>query len=289
MQKTVGRITGVSTNAFHFPPSVKPYINALQWSHTYTFQVQSSTDCRVTFFTEQQQQNCDDFARSVEYALHLLPRMRCPRFTAFIFLTDRVKRLNHPVLGQDEVNTGYADRCGTVVIYRKQEWLKVFLHECIHFFGIDARFEEPVRLQMFRVPMEVSLAETFSEVLARRINCAVVARFSNQPEEELWATEQNYAIENMVKVLRAMGLSYDDLFTEYAARHYEERTNVFAYVVLGAILCQSKSFSFQMTPEAMLRTIYRRCRSAAFLKKVDAASPDHDPIMRMSTVRLFSE
>ena len=287
MQKRIGRTHDVSVDVFQFPPSVKPYIRTLQWSHMYTFRVQS-TECRLTFFTETQQTECDEFARCAEYALHLLPRTRCPTFVALIFLTDRVKRLSGTVLGQDEVNTGYADRCGTVVIYRKQEWLKVFIHECVHFFGIDARFEEPVRLQMFRVPMEVSLAETFSEVLARRLNCAVVAHFSNQREDKLWATEQRYAVDNMVKVLWATGFRYDDLFTE-AAQDYNERTNVFAYVVLGAILCQSKSFSFEMTPEAMLRTIYRRCRSKTFLNMVEAASPNSELVMRMSTVRLFSE
>jgi hypothetical protein len=39
------------------------------------------------------------------------------------------------VFGPSNVNTGYSS--DKVVVYRKEEWFKVFIHECFHFFHFE--------------------------------------------------------------------------------------------------------------------------------------------------------
>ena len=47
---------------------------------------------------------------------------------------------NTEILDTNHVNTAFAYQCspeGEIVIYREEEWMKVFIHETFHSFGLD--------------------------------------------------------------------------------------------------------------------------------------------------------
>ena len=61
----------------------------------------------------------------------------------YIFLTDLKKKLPEHTgqeIGKINVNTGFTMTCrpkSNIVIYRKEEWFKVLIHETFHNFGLD--------------------------------------------------------------------------------------------------------------------------------------------------------
>ena len=62
----------------------------------------------------------------------------------FIYSTELTKNLpnsNIDILDQIHVNTAFTYSCieqsNEIVIFRKEEWLKVLIHESFHNFGLD--------------------------------------------------------------------------------------------------------------------------------------------------------
>ena len=64
-------------------------------------------------------------------------------FTVYLYLTPFEKFLPEcsiTVIGPDNINSGIAYACpenGEIVIYRQEEWFKVFIHESFHALGLD--------------------------------------------------------------------------------------------------------------------------------------------------------
>jgi hypothetical protein len=64
-------------------------------------------------------------------------------FTVYFYFTSLQKILpssSLDVINEHHVNTGFTSTCPTdseIIIYRKEEWLKVFIHETFHNFALD--------------------------------------------------------------------------------------------------------------------------------------------------------
>jgi hypothetical protein len=265
------------------PPSVVPSLLKLKSETTYT-----SKEGTVVFYSNEE---CDDYADVVATVWgFLLPFRRCQGpIHATILLGDAEKRMVG-VLGEDNVNTGYARRCKELVVYRKEEWVKVFIHECMHEMNLDKGMTK-VRLPMFRLSHEVALYEAYCETWARILNCYLVASYTGQPAVALLERERKYSVFNMVKVLAHSGLQYSDLWTERAAA-YREETNVIAYVVLGAILMsdynafRTEFEGFRGTNAGMLALLERLHKSPKLLREIRVL-PQGGNRLRMSIVDLF--
>ena len=82
------------------------------------------------------------------------------------------------VLKPIHINGGVSDLCqpsGRVIVYRKEEWFKVFIHETMHNYGLD--FAEMnisaanvLLHKMFTIQKDVKLYESYCEVWARIMN-----------------------------------------------------------------------------------------------------------------------
>ena len=281
----------VELGRYSFPKSVAPHIAALTRVSRYET-VLHGKKVALSFYSRGE--DCDRYAEMAGDILSLLvPYDRCPTgrvIRADVFLTECLKRLppKGVVLGEDHVNTGYTRPCSadSLVVYRKDEWAKVFIHECMHHFKLDGGMP-PTRLPMFNIPVEVHLNEAFSEVWARILNCHLVAAHTGKSVKTLLALERRHAVRTMVQVLAQMGLKYGDLTTEKAAQ-YKENTNVFAYIVLGAILLNDPDFEkefagFQGSTAKMLAMIAKNMNSP-FLKIKPVRKTNR---MRMSVNNLF--
>jgi len=241
----------------------------------------------ITFASETEE-NCDDHLRVILKILKgLLPFSKCKKrsLTATILFSDHKKIFPAQGVALDRVhvNTGYARRCREIVIYRREEWRKVFIHECMHFFKLD-RALAASRQTLFHVRVRVDLCETFCEVWARAINCTFSSSF-----EVALKKEQRWACTQLVKVLKFMNLTYEDLLNGTNLDLYQENTNVFAYIILSAILMHDirKFFEWSQTLSApngnimqVIETIYK---SPSFLEAVAAAEHEaFSPSLRMS-------
>ena len=158
------------------------------------------------------------------------------------------------------VNTGVTKNCqehGEIIIYRFEEWFKVFIHETMHNFNMD--FIESDLSQMnqhlrdaFYIPRgDVLLFETYTETWARIIYTMFDAYFNpnvrNQTSfihlvREKLELNAIFSTFQLTKVLELMDLKYAELTirskeNELVCRErYKEGSNIYAYYILGGLL-----------------------------------------------------
>ena len=168
------------------------------------------------------------------------------------------------ILSAIHVNTGVTRNCethGEIVVYRAEEWFKVFIHESMHnfnmdFIDLDLKSANEQLRRTFCIPHDdILLFETYTETWARIINtmfdtyhvavehkgAATRAHFIHAVREKLTTNAVFYA-HQAVKVLEIMDLKYANITiqsaenTEVCRKRYAEDTNVYAYYILGGIL-----------------------------------------------------
>jgi hypothetical protein len=167
---------------------------------------------------------------------------------------------NVSILSENNVNTAYTTTCpkiSDIVIFRKEEWFKVFMHETFHNFALDfsdMNVESSTKriLNIFPIKSDVNLFEAYAEFWAEFMNslfCSFFAMQDKNNEDEFISNaeyflhfERTFGFFQLVKTLDFMGLKYKDLYsnskTSSASREllYKEDTSVFSYYVLNLIL-----------------------------------------------------
>ena len=181
-----------------------------------------------------------------------------PVLNIFIYLSSLEKKvpdLANTVIAPTHVNTGVTTSCpaidGEIIVYRDEEWFKVFIHESFHALGLDfsamdVRLSESTIREIFHIPTPILLFEAYTEFWARVLNVLIVSfRWNNNsvgPDFEKYATflldyERVNCFFQMTKVLAHGNIEYADLYTDATLLdRYEEKSNVFVYYVITAIL-----------------------------------------------------
>ena len=179
------------------------------------------------------------------------------RHKVYFYLSDIKKVLpNNQIVTLDynHVNTGVTTRCqpeNETIIYRKEEWFKVYIHEMMHAFGFDIsdtyrRMISKDISKLFYIKSSMKIEEAYVEVWARIINgayAAIKVADNSKDFDRLFLftmeVERLFSVMQAQKVLSYMNLTYDIVTTpgsRIAYNLYREKTNVFSYYVLTAIL-----------------------------------------------------
>lgn len=181
---------------------------------------------------------CDE----LELKVYLTP------FKKFIFL-DSENNFNlerggsiHKVLSPINCNTGFSSRCDMehqIVIYRQEEWFKVFIHESFHYFGLDFAYDQPPSVnialkEMFCVSPTILLFESYTEFWAEMIVMFLYSKLHKKDLSIIIQNEINHSLGQARKVLSCQGITYSRVLTP-CKKKYEEETNVFAYYVIKTI------------------------------------------------------
>ena len=216
---------------------------------------------------------------------------------------------NIQVLDETNVNTAFTRTCpknSEIIIFRKEEWFKVFMHETFHNFGLD--FSDMNNslchskiLKLFPVNSEVNLFEAYTEFWARIMNilfCSYINMKNKDNISEflinvnfLMNVEIIYSFFQMVKILNFMDLSYKNLYAKDGYSEsirktmYKENTSVLSYYVITLILinnfqdflswCQTNNTSllqFKKTTssqEKLCEFISKRYKSNRLLDGID--------------------
>jgi hypothetical protein len=140
------------------------------------------------------------------------------------------------VLGKPEINSGYCYPERELVVYREEEWVRTFSHECMHYFKLDALLDGV----KFKYPW-VRLAESHCEVWARLITCCLCALRQKMAVPRVLQFERLFSCYQLLKVLDHMGLAYADILHGRMQR-YQEKTNVYAYMVITAVLLNTPDY-----------------------------------------------
>ena len=273
---TIRQITSTSQiirpmyfNAKSFPEIIYSHIDEHMVSEISYSTSLYDRKVRVYFVSEKsvRPEEYDTYMKSILMWLYIVNKYaskKCAKsITIYIYLTSLLKRLprtNEKVLDETNVNTAFTSTCPSdseIIIFRKEEWFKVFIHETFHNFGLDYSmmnngYINKCIISMFDIKSEVNSYEAYTECWAEIMNtlfCSFmelnhkqdVQRFLSMSEHML-NVERKYSFFQMVKTLNFMGLTYKDLYsTTQTAREkrillYKEESNVFAYYILKTIL-----------------------------------------------------
>ena len=215
---------------------------------------------RIIFVIEDEKYNIavyKKYAKAVATWLHIINNLdintKCSQnltiFFYFSLLTKQLPTEIDDVIAEEHANTGFTSNCNQsaeIIIYRKEEWFKVFIHESFHNFNLDFSAQDNSlakrrMLSLFKVESEVRLYEAYTEMWAEIINVAFCSFYHSNSEAEflenseiLMGYERQYSLQQMNKILRNIGLTYDQLFV--SGNGYREKTNILSYFVIKCVL-----------------------------------------------------
>tara|TARA_Y100000768_G_C23984515_1_gene687908 strand:+ start:1665 stop:2873 length:1209 start_codon:yes stop_codon:yes gene_type:complete len=273
---TLKKVESINTiGGRYFPNHIKSYVES-NITHLLTYKAKIySREITINFgiFGEPNIDELDFYDENIEfiflwlyfcgeYALDTCTK----QLTANLYLTNFKKKLPEnrtAIIGAENVNTAFTTRCipdGVIVLFREEEWKKVFIHETIHTYGLDlghheSKIKDSIE-KLFQVKSDFRTTEAYTETWARIMNSCVYSFLSsNNISEKLFMSrlkialdiERYYSVYQTVKVLHHMGLTYDDLIndTEKSKKlrevMYKEGTHVLNYYVITSILLSDYS------------------------------------------------
>ena len=211
----------------------------------------------------------DDVSNDVYYILiwlymikeYINERCTLP-ITIYIYKTPYNKKMPvlNEVLGSYHLNSAVtitSSHSINIVLWRDEEWFKVFVHETMHGFKLD--FSDNPSLSnirnVFHIKKELRVFEAYTETWAKIINCLFTSAIANKCDNlnnnvskfittfyMCMNIEALFTITQMVKILDNMHLKYQDLHSKNKSDMvkvntlYKDKTNFFEYFVLTASL-----------------------------------------------------
>ena len=254
----------------YFPQEIRKVIETKTVNKILYYCVLNERKITLTFFTFKNETNFaiyDKYAKQVFMLIAILTHYsssECSKsLNIFIYLTD-FKRIipdnNYTILGSYNVNGGFTTTCdknSEIVVYRKEEWFKVLIHEAFHNLGLDFskmntnQFHSKIK-QIFPINSKFNIFESYCEFWARILNSAFCSYnvIDNKNDKDAFKTFLDFFIQierlfylfQCNKILKFLGISYQNLYETDNGSHiarenlYKETTNVFAYYIVTAFL-----------------------------------------------------
>lgn len=230
--------------------SVKEDFKTLKYHYTYICKLPKIT-LSIHFYIKSHQ-NLNKYANRILILILFFlqfPQSKCigDTITIQLLLTSTLKyKPFHEIIGPKHLNSGYTYRCvknSDICIYRNEEWFKVLIHECFHYFGLDEELDNlqlnlKIKKMFNNINSDINIPETYCETWARILNVYFACYFIDNKKyksnvKQLMNYEVHFARFQMDKLLDTMNMSYMDLFKK---NNYSEKTNAFAYIILTYLL-----------------------------------------------------
>lgn len=259
-------------NAKSFPERVRNHIDELMMSEIcYSFSLYDR-NVKVYFIVENDdiELEIEQYNKYVEtvatwlYILNMYASKECSKkLNIYFYFTSLEKNLpnsNIHILDEINVNTAFTTTCPSdseIVVFRKEEWFKVFIHETFHNFGLDFSMMNNDMINdcisnIFKVDSKINAFEAYTEFWAEIMNALFCSYYAckdkNNINEFLSNSEfyinfeKTYSIFQLVKTLDFMGLQYKDLYSNTKESSilrenlYKENTNVLSYYIIKTVL-----------------------------------------------------
>lgn len=187
------------------------------------------------------------------------------KFLLYLYLSDHKKVLPEnktDILDQVNCNTAVTYACavnGECLIYRKEEWFKVLLHEtmhslCMDFSGLDYKKLRKDIKDIFPLKSEFEISESYSEFWATFLNTTFNSAFLSKNEKEFlenWEVmiyiEILFSMFQVSKILNFLEIvEYQSLFEPNT---YRQKTHVFEYYIVKLIFLMNYNSFFKLCYE----------------------------------------
>lgn len=190
-----------------------------------------------------------------------------------IYLTDEEKKIHYckkEILGPLNSNSGLTDGI-SITIFRKEELLKLVIHEIIHFYNIDIKtrniFCKECYTNMFNIESNIIINESFVETWSTLLNLLFISN-SLQEFNDLLEKEILFSLEQVAKILINYNFnSYEEFLKENKSlslgvkelrgaislhrqvwsggekKIIKQKTSVFSYYIVKSIFLHSILFN----------------------------------------------
>lgn len=165
------------------------------------------------------------------------------KINLIIFYCDIKKEhyFNKSLIDCENMNSGFS-YYNNIILYRKEEILKVFIHELLHNFGLDNLHDNSnIKLtKIFKINSDNLFNEAYIEFLALILHtmyfsCLFSENYSimNYYFKIFINYEINFSLIQLVKFLNIYNMEFLDFFKK---NNYVENTNTFSYIYLKFLL-----------------------------------------------------
>lgn len=195
------------------------------------------------------------------WLLYILPysNSKMKSFNLVLYLSKHKKTIpknQTTIFNNIHCNTAVTYACainGSCLIYRKEEWYKVLIHEtmhafCLDFSGLDYKELRKKMKGIFPLKIDFEVSESYSEFWATILNSLFKSYMLTRDDEDIvnfdsfyyiFSTmiyfENAYALFQTVKILDFMNIhEYKDLYENRVL--FKQKTNLFEYYILKLIL-----------------------------------------------------
>ena len=243
----------------YISPKILNFINTHEFiHHAIQFKIKEAT-YNIDIYTQTEIQ-LNKYIYFIKLILIMCSQHATTRYNVFTFkiiLTDFKKE--QPVIPVEPytINSGLTsypvketpDDHKEIIIFRKEEWFKVFIHECFHLFCLDFSNSNKDYTKLFKplfnIECEFLFFESLCEFWSRSLNIAVISYSTKknimyEEFEELMKIniqiEKIYSLLQMKHILGNMGFTYESLMDKKRERPFKENTNLFCYYVLTPVL-----------------------------------------------------
>lgn len=255
----------LSVDSYYFPNEYRDELNKCIYQIKYSFFVYDRK-IEILFHTKNNNMNyIFNCFKNIYTWLHIVNKYgtkSCSEtLKVNIYFLDFKKEMpltNSSILDTINVNTAYSNVCsknGEIVIYREEEWFKVFIHEVFHAYGLDFGIIEnkqisEILLKLLKIKSKMYVFETYTETWATLWYIGYTSYNSKNNISEYdfcnyftyyLSIEQVHSIIQSTKIMNHMYLTYYDLISNNAStstkkKLYKENTNVFNYYILKSIV-----------------------------------------------------
>jgi hypothetical protein len=184
------------------------------------------------------------------------------KLNIYIFLTPLLKLIPREfgaTISTQHANSAFTFSCASnnnIHIFRKEEWFKVFIHECFHNLGldfskIDNGFSDKYISELFPLQIDFRLYESYCESWALLINSVFICYNQNQNQKidnvlknvkSILKSEEQFSLFQCSKILHHFGISYSDLYSKNEGalfarlNKYKEETPILSYFFIKTII-----------------------------------------------------
>jgi len=267
-----------SHRAYYFPPQIQDHIaNSDCRTYQYSLEIRGRhVTVDLVFFKDEPVREMEKHSKIIMLihtwlliGTHRIPPTCSKTLHIFIYLTDFKKVLparnekDINSISVNNVNSAYTSSCDidtTIVIYRKEEWFKVFIHETFHCLGMDFSHRDfdhsPFIESRFNFQdINYKVFETYCETWARIMNIcfsafATLPKTSRQREHINfleYCTQFSYYMyyeilfssRQMHQTLSHHNILYNDILNHHDNNRtckYQETTSVLSYYIFTGIL-----------------------------------------------------
>ena len=221
----------------------------------------------ITYFTSKKSNTISKLIKHMMFIIVILKKLFKRDYDQKLIYFETNKKKEFPeknnvkitTLSPDNVNTAVTmvelHKNGNIILYRKEECIKVLIHELIHSNLVDEKLiftnKNTEFTKLFCTNYKILLNEAFTETMACIINIFIIHILQNLSKEELdkmFINEFTYStyicskIKTYYKIDKIKDIIKKNGQNKECINYFPQQTNVFSYYFLKNILLKNNIY-----------------------------------------------